>query len=96
MAVCKISLLSSVHIIQRMVTDISTAENERMLYLHLITNQSNHASRYVTINYVKRLINHFCEFKEVRSYRAPKLGGCQGPNADSQFTRPFGLGTYNL
>ena len=36
------------------------------------------------------------EFKEVRNYRTPKLGGYQEPNADGQFTRPFRAGAYNL
>ena len=59
-------------------------------------NQLNHANRYMPINYIKILINRFCEFKEERNYHTPKLGGCQGPNADGQFTRPFGTDTYNL
>ena len=33
---------------------------------------------------------------EVSNYHPPKLGGCQEPNADGQFTRPFGAGAYNL
>ena len=44
----------------------------------------------------KRVYYTFYKFKEVRNYRTPKLSGCQEPNADGQFTRPFGTGAYNL
>ena len=39
---------------------------------------------------VKKLIG----FKEVRHYHTPKLSGCQEPNADGQFTGPFGNGHF--